>query len=247
MFRALPGCAGGVVASTLWCVVKTNAVRWRQALVWVHVISSVGWMSQAFALMALMVVADTSDDPAVRVSALSMAHTLDVVLLAPMANAAAFTGFALSAATAWGYFRSWWVVAKFAITVVQLYLGIFVLSNALQRAEEAARAGAQMPAPLWQIVGAGMMASAIAFQAWLSLAKPGGRTPWAARQRPAKLPTAPTWVFVVATATPLADIAIGTVSGGPRPLLSMAVLVVLLVVRRRWLRRAAAPRVPAVA
>ena len=116
-----------------------------------------------------------------------MADRLDSVLLAPMANVSAFTGLLLAGATAWGYFRHWWVLTKFALTFIQLYAGIFLLSPAL-------RDSAHTDTVAWpQIAGASLMASALSFQAWLSIAKPGKKTPWSPAAKP---PTAPTWVFV---------------------------------------------------
>ncbi|SDD66297.1 hypothetical protein [Actinokineospora iranica] len=195
---------------------------------WLHVLTSVGWMGQALALFTLLAVCASTADPAVRISATSMAHTLDTALLAPLANASAFTGFLLAAATAWGFFRHWWVLAKFAITVAQLYAGIFILSDAMRAAEAAARAGAPDPAPLPLLVGTALMAGAIAFQAWLSVAKPWARTPWSAKGAPA---TAPTWVFVATVLTPLADIALSVVTGRPMPALSLIVLAAILIAR----------------
>ena len=116
----VPAVGGNVVV-----VSKANSQRWRQLVVWLHVVTSVGWMSQALVLFTLLVVSFTSDDPGVRISATSMAHVVDMRLLAPLANAAAFTGFMLAASTAWGFFRHWWVLVKFGITIVQLLCGHF--------------------------------------------------------------------------------------------------------------------------
>ncbi|TDQ00776.1 hypothetical protein [Labedaea rhizosphaerae] len=79
--------------------------RWRQTVVWLHIVSSVAWMSQALALLVLMSLAAVTTDQDTRVAATAMARRLDMVLLAPMANVAAFTGLVLAGATAWGYFR----------------------------------------------------------------------------------------------------------------------------------------------
>ena len=211
-----------------------TAQRPRQTLVWLHVLTSVGWMAQALGLLTLLAVGFASADQDVRIAATSMAHELDTTLLAPMANASAFTGFVLSAATAWGFFHHWWVLAKFAITVVQLNLGIFVLSRNLGAAAADAEAGLAAPPP-GLLVGTAVMASAIAFQAWLSVAKPWRRTPWAPQQRP---PAAGSRVFVAAVAAPLIDMALGVLMGFPMPLLEIAVLVVVLVSRTRRLRGA---------
>jgi hypothetical protein len=58
------------------------------------------------------------------VSATAMAHFLDEVLLAPLANASASTGLVLSLGTAWGLVHQRWVLTKFAITLGQLYTGM---------------------------------------------------------------------------------------------------------------------------
>jgi hypothetical protein len=96
------------------------------------------------------------------------------------------------AATPWGFFRNWWVLAKFGITLVQLYPGIFVLSSALTEAADTARGSVGL------VVGAGLMAGAIAFQAWLSVAKPWGTVGGGRRTRAG---TAPAWVFAMTAAS----------------------------------------------
>ncbi len=207
--------------------VKTSP-RWRQAVVWLHVVSSVAWMSQALALVVLMSLALTHPVPA----ATSMADRLDSVLLAPMANVSAFTGLVLAGATAWGYFRHWWVLTKFALTFIQLYAGIFLLSPALRDSADTGTA-------TWpQIAGASLMASALSFQAWLSIAKPGRKTPWSPAAKP---PTAPTWVFVAGVAAPAFDVVAGILAGYPLPALSLVTLIVLGLERRRRRRRAPRP------
>ncbi|MEU4520899.1 hypothetical protein AB0F52_19620 [Amycolatopsis sp. NPDC024027] len=207
--------------------------RWRQAVVWLHVVSSVAWMSQALTLVVLMSLTLTS--PAEAPAATSMAEKLDSVLLAPMANVSAFTGLLLAGATAWGFFRHWWVLTKFALTLAQLYAGIFLLSSAL-------RASADTATGTWaQVAGTSMMAGALAFQAWLSVAKPGKKTPWSPAAKP---PTAPTWVFVAGVLTPLADVTISVFWGRPLPAVELVMLIVLLgFERRRRRRRARQPSV----
>src|SRR4051812_6913485 len=131
----------------------------------------------------------------------------------------------LCALTPWGYFRYWWVLVKFAITISQLYLGIFFLSP---RLDAAVRDGHASP---WLPVGTALMVSAIAFQAWVSVAKPWPRTPWSPPRKPA---AAPAWTCGVAVAVPAADYLLGTfLFGFPSPLLQ------LLVVTGYPIRRAA--------
>ncbi|MDQ0364870.1 hypothetical protein [Catenuloplanes indicus] len=197
--------------------------RWRRLTVWLHILSSAGWMAQAMALCVMLSTGLATDDPAVRAASTTMSLATDARLLAPMADVSAFTGIMLSAATPWGFFRHRWVLVKFVITLVQLYAGIFLLSPQLQ---QSAVTG---PVPA-QVVATALMASAIAFQAWLSVAKPWG--PVGRRRRGGN--TGPAWVFVAAVLGGLADLALALVLGHPMPLLSIALIVVVLAVRRSW-------------
>ncbi|MCX2954649.1 hypothetical protein [Lentzea sp. NEAU-D7] len=192
--------------------------RARTLLVWLHVVTSVGWLSQAVALLALVLYGMKTGD----LNAFKMARYLDHEVLAIMANTSAFSGFMLSATTPWGYFRHWWVLAKFVITVSQLYIGVFILSGNLQEAVDG-------HVTAWMPVGTALMISAIAFQAWLSVAKPWGRTPWTDPK--VKLPTASTATFVAALVVPVIDFAISLWRGNPMPLL-MLITVIAYSIRR---------------
>lgn len=213
---------------------RSPVKRWRTLLVWVHVLVSIAWMAEALALLTLVLTSYFSTDATTALGAARMAEVLDKRLLGPFANATAFTGFVLAAATPWGYFRNSWVLTKFAITIVQLVIGIFVLSAGLTRIAEAIEVG-RAPV-LWpSLIGTALMASAIAFQGWVSLAKPWGKTRLAARG-PTKLPTAPVWVFVLAVCAVAGDIALGQLFGFPAPALGILVLLAILVDRARRLR-----------
>jgi hypothetical protein len=184
-------------------------------------------MTQAMTLCVLLAVGYATDDMSTRSAATSMAHVLDGRLLGPMADASAFTGIMLAAATPWGFFQNWWVLVKFMITLVQLNLGIFLLSPTLT---DSLTAGPS----LVQIVGTGLMASAIAFQGWLSFAKPWGKV----RARNRALPAmGPRWIFVATVAGGLADLAFAIAIGHPMPLLSLALLAVGLIRRPRWVNQ----------
>ncbi|MFS8102961.1 hypothetical protein LFM09_38120 [Lentzea alba] len=194
------------------------AKRARTLVVWLHVVTSVGWLSQAVALLALLLYGLKTGD----VSAFRMARVLDHQVLAFMGAASAFTGMMLSATTPWGYFRHWWVLGKFSITVVQLYVGIFILSDNLE-------AAAYGHVSVWMPIGTGLMISAFSFQTWLSVAKPWGRTPWADPK--VKLPAASTKAFVLTLVIPAADFAIGICTSSPAPFL-MLVTVIAYSIRR---------------
>jgi|GEM_PF-1598555 len=117
----------------------------RQILVWLHVLTSVGWMSQALALFTLLSYGMTAGDRQARHSAYAMAEVLDAHVLLYLANASAFTGIMLAALTRWGFFVHWWVLTKFAITLSQLYVGIALLSPDLAAAARVAGQGGDPP------------------------------------------------------------------------------------------------------
>jgi hypothetical protein len=209
------------------------ATRWRQALVFLHVISSVSWMTAAAALAILLGLSRA--DPGAATAAVAMAHHLDLYLLAVAANASATTGFVLAWTTPWGLVRHWWVAAKAAITLVQLYAGIAILSPVL---DDLAR-GAE-PAPAALVAGTVAMAGAVAVQAFLSVAKPWGTTPVARRSR-TRPPRAPWPLPAAGVAAPLVDVGLTVALGFPAPLAEVVVLVVVAVARRRALVRRPGP------
>ena len=79
------------------------------------------------------------------------------------------------------------------------------------------------------------MASGLAVQAWLSLAKPFGRTPLARHSRVRPTP-APSWAMVAAFIAPILDIPLGQLIGDPAPALTLTTLIVVLVARGRRFR-----------
>ncbi len=216
-----------------------STTTWRRTTVWLHVLTSVGWAALAASLAVLQVL---GGDPAARPAALLGAHHLDAVLLAPLAVGSALTGTVLAAATPYGFFHHRWVATKFGITLAQLYLGIGVISTRLDAAH--ADPTGSLPPELLPLTL--LMVAAIAFQAWLSVAKPWGRTRWSAdRPRPV---TGPRWMFAAASAAVVVDLVAGFLLGHPAPVASVVVLIAVLLGRPRGQirpRRRAAPTSPA--
>ncbi|MEU7524585.1 hypothetical protein AB0A74_02480 [Saccharothrix sp. NPDC042600] len=195
----------------------------RKLLVWLHVVTSTGWMCMALALFVVVSYALNG-----HMTAFDVALLLDVHVLQFMATTSAFTGLMLSGLTPWGYFRHWWVAVKTLVSLSQLYIGIFVLSPNLHPGGS----------PALMRLGSLLMASALAFQVWLSVAKPLGRTPWA---RPGKLPTAPTWTFAACLAIPATDYFLGEVLfDSPVPAVSLLTVLFFPLWRHASLSKRAA-------
>jgi hypothetical protein len=195
--------------------------------VFLHVISSVSWMTAATALAILLGLSRA--DAGATTAAVAMAHHLDLYLLAVAANASATTGLVLAWTTPWGLVRHWWVAAKAVITLAQLYAGIAILSPVL---DDLAR-GAE-PSPSALVAGTVAMAGAVAVQAYLSVAKPWGTTP-VARRSVARPPRAAWPLLAAGVVAPLVDVGLTVALGVPAPLVEVVVLVVVAVARRRAL------------
>jgi hypothetical protein len=195
-----------------------GAVAVRRVLVALHVVSSVGWMGLAVALLTLLAAIAGGVGPDAAGFARAAAH-LDGTALAFLANASAFTGLVLATTTPWGLLRYWWVSVKFVLTFVQLYLGIFLLHGVLDGLSSA-------PGPVLardMAIVSGLMAGALATQVWMSVAKPWGRTPLG-RGRGAP---GPVWLVALGVAAPAVDTAGGLLAGHPLPVVSLAVLAVI--------------------
>lgn len=207
-----------------------SARTWRQLLVWLHVVSSVSWMSQAAALAVLLFTAIGPVATPVRVGAATSAKLLDTTLLVYSANIATATGLLLAATTSWGFWLHRWVAIKLLLTTGQLYLGIGILSPRMDAAV-ATVSGGGTEGVAWLALAATSMASAFAVQVWLSVAKPGGKTRRAATVR--RPGTAPAWLFALAVLAPITETVLGVMVTGPLPVLSLVVLVVAAVHRTR--------------
>lgn len=194
-------------------------------------------MGQALAVTVLMVISATSSAGDLKTGAILASDLLDRQILGYSAITAAWTGFALSATTTWGYFRRRWVATKFVMTIAQILTGTSVAGTAYPRLEAAALDGRNGPGIVFAMVAVGLVALGGAFQVWLSTAKPWGRTRWGDRAKASgargRLAPAPTPVVAGLFLAALVDLAIGLTTGIPLPGVSTAALVVALVVRRR--------------
>jgi hypothetical protein len=185
-------------------------------LVFLHVLTSLGWWAMGLAQLSFILVA-LGGAGGGRLAALQAAQHLDHTLLIYFANACAYTGIMLAALTPWGFFRYWWVTVKFTLTVVLTVVGISLLGQWRQGMIDAAHGGGPGPDPLPAVGGVIATVAALVFVTWVSIAKPWGRT--GLRPRPAPRPSART--YLLACAPPLLDYATSLALGFPSPLLQL--------------------------
>ncbi|MBP2337221.1 hypothetical protein JOF41_003399 [Saccharothrix coeruleofusca] len=213
-----------------------SAKQAKSLLLWLHVISSVGWIAMAVVQLTLLtsVLNGPPDD---RLLLLETALKLEDGILDPFGITAAYTGVMLSALTPWGFFRHWWVTVKFWLTLIAILLGSIFLGRWLEGSIEALRAGHDWsPAPLY--LGTGWTLGTLLLMVWLSIAKPWGRrgAPETRQERAAVKrveQSQGTWLFVAAMAIPVVEY----LSGMDYPLLTFCTGVGFSVYRSRRLRR----------
>lgn len=207
----------------------------KHVLVFLHVLSSLGWWAMGLAQLSFLMVAlgSAGDD---RLAALQAAQHLDHTMLIYFANASAYTGIMLAALTPWGFFRHWWVTVKFTVTIVVTVVGIMLLGQWRQEMIDAARSGGPGPSTLLVMGSVAATVATLGFLTWVSIAKPWGTVRrGSGRERSARRPPART--FLLVTAVPLADYAASLALGFPAPLLQLLTVLIYPARRARAMRR----------
>src|SRR5687767_5786619 len=111
-------------------------------------------------------------------------HVMDLGLVIPMVLSSIISGIALSVATTWGLFRHWWVLIKFAISMVILLTAAFY-ENFLVRHlaglgfERVDDFGTRLELLVCMVGFTLLLVIATA----LSVYKPKGLTPWQRRKQ----------------------------------------------------------------
>jgi hypothetical protein len=157
--------------------------RARRTALFCHVVSSVGWLGAIVAYLALALAAIVrGDDGFARAAYVSM-ELVGFVVIIPLSLATLATGVIQSLLTEWGLVRHWWIVIKLALALVGTAILLVHMTHAVKNAaalaasaEPLANLGA-MRAQLVVHAAGGLVILLVA--TWLSVFKPGGKTPWA--------------------------------------------------------------------
>jgi hypothetical protein len=148
-----------------------------------HVGSSVGWLGAVAAFLVLSIAGMASaDEETVRAAYVAM-NLIGEFMIVPLSLAALLTGLIQSLGTHWGLFRHYWVLSKFALTLVATTL---LLLHQFTAVAVAAQRVSVTPAGLLPEVG-GLATQLVVDAALglllllvtmtLSVYKPWGRTP----------------------------------------------------------------------
>lgn len=105
----------------------------RRLILTAHVTFSIGWIGAVAAFLALSVASVTSRNPEVVRGACISMDLISRFVIIPMCFAALATGIIDALGTPWGLFRHYWVVVKFALTLIATLL-LLMHQNAIARA-----------------------------------------------------------------------------------------------------------------
>src|SRR5688572_1550189 len=118
-----------------------------------HVTSSVGWLGAVAAFLVLSIAGLTSERAETVRGAYVAMNLIGLVAIVPLSLAALLTGLIQSLGTHWGLFKHYWVLAKFALTIVATTL--LLLHQFTAVAGAAARVSAASPGTLPDVGGLG--------------------------------------------------------------------------------------------
>lgn len=161
--------------------------RLRKLALTAHVTASVGWLGAVAAYLALAVTGlSTSDEQLARAAYRSL-EIIGRLVIVPSSLAALLTGLVQSLGTEWGFFRHYWIAAKFALTVVGTAILLGHMRAVSRMAEIAAQSsvfdgefGMLRTQLVVHAAGGLLLLLAVVI---LSVYKPWGRTPYGKRLR----------------------------------------------------------------
>jgi hypothetical protein len=157
----------------------------RKVVLLLHIVTGIGWMGADIVLFILLYTGLTTNDGAVAASSYTAVRLFVPVAVPVLSIAVLATGLLLGWGSKWGVLRYWWVLIKFVMSTLMVFLVVFSLVPGVNdlgtpdatMSADAVRASlgdapTQMLFP--PIVSFLMLATA----AILSVFKPWRRTPW---------------------------------------------------------------------
>jgi hypothetical protein len=159
----------------------------RKSLLTAHVVFSVGWIGAVAGFLVLSIAGVRSHDPAMVRGAYLAMRLIAEFIIVPFALAALLTGIIQSIGTRWGFFRYYWILAKFALTVfatIVLLQKMRVIEYVASAAASTALSGVDLLRPRMALVihaGGGLLVLLVITV--ISVFKPWGLTHYGGRAR----------------------------------------------------------------
>ena len=166
--------------------------RTRKLVLTVHVVSSVGWLGAALAMLVLVVATLLTRDAELRRASYLVMNLFDSALVLPIGALALLSGVVISLTTHWGVLKHYWVVIKLVLTVIVFALPLVLRSpqidEAVARTATPEAEGASFGGDL--IMPGVMSVLVLTVTTVLSTYKPWGRTPIGRRAAERSTPAA---------------------------------------------------------
>jgi len=149
-----------------------------------HVTCSVGWLGAVSAFLVLSVAGLTSESPQTVRSAYVAMNLVGQFMIVPLSLAALLTGLIQALGTQWGLFQHYWVLTKFALTIIATTLLLLHQFTAVATAAGLVSSTSPGALPstgrlgIQLIVDAGAAVLVLLVTTILSVYKPWGRTPF---------------------------------------------------------------------
>ena len=150
----------------------------REAALTAHIVSSVGWLGAIVPYLALAIAGLTGSEAQMARAAFVSMEVIGWYVIVPFSLAALLTGLVQALGTQWGLFRHWWILAKFALTIVAVAVLLRHMQD-VSRVAQLARAttvsAADFRPELIHVAGGLLIVLAATM---LSVFKPWGMTPY---------------------------------------------------------------------
>lgn len=165
--------------------------RLRKSILWLHIVSGIGWMGLDVGLFLLLMTGLTTADGALAAACYRAVAVIVPVAVPTLSLGMLLTGLLLGWGTTWGLLRYWWVFAKLVMGIVLTVLVFVALVpgvNDLPTADSTVSAEAVRDT-IGEATTGLLFPPVVSFTmlriaAVLSIFKPWGRTPWTPAAQP---------------------------------------------------------------
>jgi len=162
---------------------KKLSVKQKNWLVSLHVVISAIWLGAACSALAIALYAMQRNNGDELYALRAVAKLIDDFAIIPSANVSLITGALLCWLTIWGFFKHYWVITKWIMTVTLISFGTIWLGpwvNAMTSISEVERSQA-LQNPLYvfdsraMLIGGSIQIVSLVFIIFVSVLKPWGK------------------------------------------------------------------------